>query len=53
MINQGCGGNLQIIDIDAELVREMHKNGKIVSVWLDSACDIAEDEAFYEQVYDL
>lgn len=43
MVTQGCGGNLQIMDIDAEMVKEMHRKGKIVSVWIDSTAPYKED----------
>ena len=53
MITQGCGGNLQLHDIDSEMVKEMHKSGKIVSVWIDATAPYKEDVAFYEKVYEL
>ena len=31
----------------------MHKNGKIVAVWVDTAADYKEDDEFYRIIYEM
>ncbi len=40
--------------MDELLVNELHENGKIVAVWIDSSVDIyQENDDFYRKIYDL
>lgn len=55
-ISQGSGSHLQISSVTAEIVQEMHKNGKIVAVWVDLTTPkhlYEENDAFYKRLYDM
>jgi glycerophosphoryl diester phosphodiesterase len=50
-----CQGiHVQINWVNKMLVDELHKNDKIVAVWVDSSVDIyQENDDFYRKIYDL
>jgi glycerophosphoryl diester phosphodiesterase len=53
---QGDGCHIQIHEITAQLVSEMHSRGKIVAVWIDTTAPAdlyEENDHFYLQLYEL
>ena len=54
--SHGSGSHLQISSLTQEMVREMHRNGKIVAVWVDDTAPkdlYSENDEFYHKLYDL
>ena len=53
----GIGSHMQINSIDEQLVKDMHDNGKLVVVWIDTPALLdhiyEENDDFYMKCYDL
>jgi glycerophosphoryl diester phosphodiesterase len=54
--SQGSGSHMQISSLTAKIVQEMHKNGKIVAIWVDTSAPkdlYEENDVFYKRLYDM